>query len=210
LVALATVVRAQEPAASATPVSRSASSIVAATNSMEVLDNQRRLRMGDRLSYRVIEERKPPVTLVVADSGEVEVPLIGRVSAAGRTCRDLAYGIKEPLEREYFYKATVIIGLDVEGQRPQGRVYITGQVKSQGAVEIPPGEDFTVSKAILAAGGLADFANKRKVRLMRTKGGGTETIIVDLAEVIDKGRADKDPVLRPDDRIFIPEKLVNF
>jgi protein involved in polysaccharide export with SLBB domain len=187
-----------------------ASSIVATTNSMDVLDDRRQLRMGDRLSYRVIEERKPLVTLVVTDSGEVEVPLIGRISASGRTCRELAYQIKAPLEREYFYKATVIIGLDAAGQRSQGKVYVTGQVKSQGAVEIPPGENFTVSKAVLSAGGLADFANKRKVRLTRAGGSGAETVIVDLVEVIDRGRADKDPVVHPDDKIFVPERLVNF
>jgi protein involved in polysaccharide export with SLBB domain len=166
--------------------------------------------MGDRLSYRVIEEREAPVALVVADSGEVEVPLIGRVPAAGKTCRELAYSIKGPLEREYFFRATVIIGLDVEGMRSQGRVYLTGQVKTQGAIEIPPGENFTVSKAILAAGGLMDFADKKKVRLMRNKGSETETIIVDLKEIIDRGHSEKDPEVRPEDRIYVPEKLVNF
>ena len=48
---------------------------------MAVLDDQRRLGNGDRVSFRVVEDRKPPSQLVVADSGEMEVPLIGRVSA---------------------------------------------------------------------------------------------------------------------------------
>ena len=178
---------------------------------MEVLDDSRQLSVGDRLSFRVVEERKPPVPLLIADSGELEVPLIGRVQAAGKTCKQLARDIQKPLEKEYFYKATVIVGLDFASPRSRGKVYITGQVHSQAAQEIPPDEDFTLSRAILRAGGLADFANKRKVKVIhKTKDGGTETQIFDLEEIMDKGRVDKDPVLRPDDLVIVPERLINF
>src|SRR6266436_6534136 len=68
------------------------------TTSMEVLDDKRLLRVADRLSMRVVEDRKPPVPLIVTDSGEVEVPLIGRIPAKGKTCKQLAYSIKGPLE----------------------------------------------------------------------------------------------------------------
>ena len=69
---------------------------------MEVLDTSRRLGAGDRLSYRVVEERRDPVALYITDSGELEVPLIGRVPATGRTCKEIALAIKPMLEREYF------------------------------------------------------------------------------------------------------------
>jgi len=178
---------------------------------MEVLDDSRKLNIGDRLSYRVVEERKPLVPLVVTDSGEVEVPLIGRVQAAGKTCKGLAQSIKGPLEKEYFYKATVIIGLDFASFRTKGKVYVTGQVRTQGGMDIPADEELTLSRAILRAGGLADFANKRKIKVIhKTKEGGTETQIYDLEEIIEKGRVDKDPVLRPDDLVIVPERLVNF
>jgi hypothetical protein len=85
------------------------------STSMDVLDDKRPLRIGDRLSMRVVEERQAPVQLFVTDSGEVEVPLIGRVHAQGLTCKQLAYRIKGPFEREYFYKATVIVALDTAG-----------------------------------------------------------------------------------------------
>ena len=57
------------------------SSSVAYTTSMEVLDDKRSLRIADRLSMRVVEDDKPSVPLVVTDSGEAEVPLVGRVQA---------------------------------------------------------------------------------------------------------------------------------
>jgi len=117
------------------------------------------------------------------------------------------------MEKTYFYKATVIVGLDVVSVRSKGRVYITGQVKSQGPQEIPSDETFTLSRAILRAGGLADFANKKKIKLLRKVGPGseqTETTIVNLEDIMDKGHADKDPVLKPDDIIVVPERLINF
>ena len=188
-----------------------AASAVAYTNSMEVLDDVRPLKKGDQLSMRIVEDKKPPISLVVSDSGEVEVPLVGRVQAEGKTCKALAYAIRAPLERDYFYHATVIIGLDLETERSPGTVYVSGQVRNQGPLAIPPDETFTVSKAILRAGGLADFANKKKVKLIRSKpGGGTQTFVVNLDAVMNKGRFDLDPEIQPDDRIVVPERMINF
>jgi polysaccharide biosynthesis/export protein len=189
---------------------RDAGPPAAYSTSMDVLDDERPLRIGDRLSMRVVEDREAPVSLFVTDSGEVEVPLIGRVHAKGLTCKRLAYEIKAPLEREYFYKATVIVALDMAGLKSPGRVYVTGQVHNQGPVDIPPDETFTVSKVIMRAGGFADFANKRKVKLIRRKGNSTETILVNVDEVVRKGRLDKDPVVEAGDTIIISERLINF
>ena len=199
---------AGQPAGQVTdpPGTNEASAVVSATNSMEVLDSSRRLRLaGDRLSYRVVEERRQPVGLTVADSGEVEVPLIGRVRASGRTCKEFAESIKPLLEREYFYRATVIVGLDAVSAKARGRVYISGQVRQQGPIDIPPDERFTLSKAVLKAGGFADFANHRKIKLIRKTASGTaQTTIVDLDVVTVKGQLDKDPELQPDDTIIVP------
>jgi protein involved in polysaccharide export with SLBB domain len=177
---------------------------------MEVLDDKRPLEIGDRLSMRVVEDRKDPVGLIVTDSGEVEVPLIGRVPAKGKTCKELAFTVKAQLEREYYYKATVIIGLDFQTLKSPGRIYVTGQVRNQGPLDIPPGEAFTVSRAIIRAGGFADFANKRRVKLVRKDGEKTRTIIVDVQAVVNKGLTDKDPIVEPEDMIVVPERLINF
>lgn len=193
------------------PATRSTSNTVALTNSMEVLDDSRALGVGDRVSLRVVEDRKPPVELMVTDSGEMEVPLIGRVKAKGKTCKVLAHEVKKLLEKDYFYTCTVIIGLDAASQRSRGKIYMMGQIRGQGAMELPPDETLTVSRAILRAGGFADFANKRKVKLVRkTANGGQETTIVDVVQILEKGRADKDLVLQPDDLVIVPERLINF
>lgn len=201
---------AQQPAGRERPDTASAAGVVAGTTSMEVLDNTRRLGAGDRLSYRVVQERRAPLSLAVTDSGEVEVPLIGRVRASGRTCRELAETIKPLLQREYFIRATVIISLDSASTKSRGTVYVSGCVRGQGGIELPPEERFTVSKAILKAGGFAEFADKKKVKLVRNKPGGAETIIVDVDAVLVKGQIEKDPVLQPDDRIIVPQKFINL
>jgi polysaccharide biosynthesis/export protein len=186
------------------------SSAVTYTTSMNVLDDTRTLRVGDRLSVRILEDKNPPFSLTVTDSDEVEAPLIGRISVKGKTCKGLAYAMKAPLEREYFYKATVIVGLDQAGVKSPGRVYITGQVRNQGPLDIPPDETLTVSKAILRAGGFGDFANQKSVKLVRTKGSKTVTKIVNLVLVYKKGRVDLDLPLEPGDTIIVPERLFNI
>ncbi len=216
-------------------------STVPFTTSMEVLNDTTKLGAGDRVSFRIIEDRRDPLTLVVTDSGEMEVPLIGRVKALDKTCKQLAYEIKPLFEKEYFVKATVIIGLDLVGTKPRGKVFITGQVRAPGAMELMPGEPVTLSQAILRAGSLGDFADKRHVRLIRKKEGAqprrapakaetekfsllrnpfrkkappandaTETIIVDLVEILENGHLDRDPELKVGDLIFVPERLINF
>lgn len=219
------------------------SSTVALTTSMEVLNDTTKLGPQDRVSFRIVEDRGQPLSLVVTDSGEMEVPLIGRVRAMDKTCKQLAYEIKPLLEKEYFVRATVIIGLDQQGTKSRGKVYLTGQVRSPGVLELMPGDPMTVSQAILRANGVGDFADKRKVRLVRRKDGlpvataeelkriqpkkdgflqnlfkrkkeapsdATETYIVDLVDILENGRLDRDPVLKVGDLIYVPERLINY
>jgi protein involved in polysaccharide export with SLBB domain len=167
--------------------------------------------VGDHVSYRVIEDKNPAVDLTVTDSGDLEIPLLGRVSAGGKTCRQLANEMKPELERTYFYKATVILGLDAATQKSPGRIYVSGNVGGPGPQDMPPNEVYTLSKAITRAGGVAQFGDGRHVKIVRRDAtGATQNMTVDVSEIINKGRIDKDPVLQPDDMIVVPRKLINF
>jgi polysaccharide export outer membrane protein len=143
----------------------------------------------------------------VNDNGELEVPYIGLVPAQGRTCRELAYAIKAALEKEYYYHATVILAIERVSEKSRGRIYVYGSVKGQGPQEIPADESYTVSKAIIRAGGFGDFANKRKVKVTRKNG---QDFTIDLKRVIEEGRTDEDMVLQPDDQIYVPQRLINM
>jgi polysaccharide biosynthesis/export protein len=184
------------------------SNTVMRTNSMAVLDDKKRLGSNDYVSFRVVEDRDNESQLLrVNDNGELEVPYIGLVPAEGKTCRDLAYNIKAALEREYYYHATVILAVDRVSEKSRGRVYVYGSVKGQGPQEIPPDESFTVSKAVIRAGGFGDFANKRKVKLTRKDG---KDLTVDLKRIIEEGHSEEDVVLQPDDQIYVPQRLINM
>src|ERR1043166_385036 len=197
------------PLASRPPSSdvSSSSTTVMLTNSMEALDDKKRLGANDFVSFRVVEDRDDESQrLRVNDNGELEVPYIGPVPARGKTCKQLARDIKAALEKEYYYHATVILALDRVSEKSRGRIYVYGSVKAQGPQEVPPDETYTVSKAIIRAGGFGDFANKRKVKV--THNGKEYT--VDLKRIIEEGHTDEDMALNPDDQIYVPQRLIKM
>lgn len=206
----------QEPPSTPIPTAPKAStpdlppttSTVLRTNSMSALDEKKKLGSNDYVSFRVVEDRdNESQRLRVSDNGELEVPYIGPIPAEGKTCKELAYNIKAALEREYYYHATVILALDRVSEKSRGRIYVYGSVKAQGPQEIPADETYTVSKAVIRAGGFGDFANKRKVKVTRKNG---EDFTVDLKRVIEEGKPDADMVLQPDDQIYVPQRLINM
>jgi polysaccharide export outer membrane protein len=192
----------------ATSVEPPTTSTVMRTNSMTVLDDKKRLGSNDYVSFRVVEDRdNESQHLRVNDNGELEVPYIGLVPASGRTCKELAYSVKSLLEREYYYHATVILAVDRVSEKSRGKIYVYGNVKGQGPQEIPADEIYTVSKAIIRAGGFGDFANKRRIRVTRKDGKQFE---IDLKRVIEQGHTDEDLVLQPDDQINVPQRAINW
>jgi polysaccharide export outer membrane protein len=180
-----------------------------ATNAMDALDDKHKLSIGDRLSFRIVEDEEDPRPLVVSDLGDLEVPYIGRFPAVGKTCKELARALKAELEKEYYYNATVIVAVDVMA-KTRGRVYLVGPVRMPGPQEIPTDEVLTLSKAILRAGGFNDFADKKNVKVTRKSGGADKGFVVDVAEILEKGRTDADLPLEPGDLIYVPERLIRF
>ena len=180
--------------------------------SMDALDDKHKLAIGDLLSFRIVEDEEAPKPLIVTDSGELEVPYIGRYPAVNRTCQQLARDIKAELEKKHYYQATVIIAVDVMAKK-RGRVYLTGAVRAPGPQDMPSDEDLTLSKAVLRAGGCTEFADKRHVKVTRKAGAGpsdNKTIVVDVSQILEKGKLQYDLPLEPDDLIFIPDRLFRF
>ena len=187
-----------------------------AGRNMNLLDDKQELAVGDTVSFRVVEDRKDPddtAALTVTDAGELDVPELGLVQAKGKTCKQLAFEIKSKLEQVTYYHATVIMGLQLLNKTTSGRrVFVAGQVRTPGPQEIPAGETWTVSKAILAAGGLTDVADKKNVRLVRSaiKGTPQKTLIVNLVEIWEKGHTELDQPVEAEDLIYVGTRAVNF
>ncbi|MBV9463934.1 MAG: polysaccharide biosynthesis/export family protein [Verrucomicrobiae bacterium] len=173
---------------------------------------------GDKVTLRVVESRDEPVTLTVSPSGEIEVPYLGRRLVIGKSIPQVEVELKQEYEKDYYYTATVKIAVEAINAVPNAqairRIYVTGQVPQQGAQEIPPGELYTVSRAILKAGGLGPFANGRKITIVRKspdrKSREEERIVVDVLSILEDGKVENDVELKAEDLIIVPEKLINW
>lgn len=182
------------------------------TNAMATLDDKHLLAIGDRLSFRIVEDEEEPKALLIMDSGELEVPYLGRFAAAGKTCQELARALKAELEKDYYYRATVIIAVDLMA-RSRGKVYLVGPVRAPGPQEIPSDEILTLSKAILRAGGFTDFADKKTVKVTRKSaeaGREDQTFTVNVGDILEKGRTDTDLPLYAGDLVYIQERMIRF
>jgi polysaccharide export outer membrane protein len=184
------------------------------------LDISKKIVKGDRLTIKVLEQEDLSGAYTVSSEGTVEFPLISeRITAEGLTFEQLAAKIKEKLEGKYFYQATVIVS-PFTGEETAfssrasigGVIYVYGAVNNTGAMIIPENENFTVSRAIIRSGGFKDFANKKKVKLIRKSQatGKTQITYLNMVDIIDKGKWEKDIIVRDGDYIIVSEKFFNF
>ena len=177
---------------------------------MDQLDSTTQINVGDHLSFRIVEDEEQPVSLIVNDAGQVEVPYLGKLQAANKTPKDLAFDAKRALENGLYKKATVLISLDRRTTESPGVIYLTGEVNRQGPLDIPPNERLTVATAILRAGGFSEFANKRKVKVIRKIGKGEKIYVVDVKEILEKARGDLDFPVVTGDKILVPARMINW
>jgi protein involved in polysaccharide export with SLBB domain len=175
-----------------------------------IVDDKRHLIPGDYIRFQITEDEEHAILLQVNDDGFIDFPYVGQIKVEHRTCKEIKNEIEPLLEKEYYYKATVFIGLE-KGNPIRGKVYLIGEVKGQGPQGIPVDTEFTLSKAILAAGGFTEYAKKDNISILRRNADGIdETFVVDAEKIFDDGVRDNDPVLRPDDYIYIPKSRINF
>jgi len=201
------------PNAVLTATSSSSTNAASTFGGREPMDDKIRVGIGDRLSFRILEDQEEARALIVTDSGDIDVPYIGRVVAKEKTCQELASYIKSKLEEEYYFQATVVLSLD-QFNRSRGKVYITGSVRLPGALDIPSDEVFTISKAVLRAGGFNEFADQKKVRLMRksetNSPAGANALFIDVGAILQEGRTENDLKLESGDLIYVQSRLFKF
>lgn len=179
---------------------------------MPMIDPDKKLGAGDQVTVEIVEDREGGLPRVVTATGELDVPPLGRVKVAGKTVAEAAGDIKQLLERDYYYHATVRLAIDRVNtmQVRSGIVYLSGEVKIVGPQEIVSGERLTLSNALLRANGLTEWGNAKKVKLMRQLNGATQTIEVNYQSIIESGDVKSDPMLQDGDRIFVPKRIFRY
>ena len=145
---------------------------------------------GDRLRITVFGEENLSGEFTVDGSGQISMPLLNEVDAAGISIRDLQRNL-ESLFREGGYLRTPQISAEVTNYRPY---YIMGEVARDGEYAYQTG--LTVLNAIAAAGGFTYRANQREVFIRGT--GDIRERKVNLTQTL---------MVNPGDTIRIGERL---
>jgi protein involved in polysaccharide export with SLBB domain len=179
---------------------------------MESVDPDAKLGPGDELTIEIEQDREGGFPRLVSATGEIDVPPYGRVKIAGKTTAEAAAEIKHLLEKDYYFTATVKLSLDRRSRQlvKAGTVTISGEVRAVGPLDLEAGARLTVSQAILKAGGFGAFANQRKVQVTRSEGGVTKQFFVDVKEILEKGRLEKDVQVQDGDRINVSRNIINL
>lgn len=89
-------------------------------------------------------------------------------------------------------------------------VIVVGQVNKPGMQKFAPGEDATLMRAILKAGGLNRFAQGSEVKLIRYQDEERSVQKVNASNIIEKGFLEDDVQLSTGDMIIVPQKFINF
>lgn len=114
---------------------------------------QQTLAPGDRLKLDVFREKDMSGEYVINDEGNLGLPLVGTVKAAGKTLPDLRRELTDLLREGYVRDARIT--LVVIGYRP---IYILGEVQKPG--EYTFSEGMSVHALVAKAGGFTYRANQ--------------------------------------------------
>lgn len=155
-----------------------------------------KLRVGDMLKVTFSGPTQPPPehNERIPEDGFIRLPNIQKIKAAGMTRVEVQEAIRTNYVPNIFRELTVTIA-------PAERFfYVQGEVNKKD--RHPYLGELTVLDAIAAAGGFTDFANKKKVRLMRAD---NSQVIVNCVKGLND--PNENPKVLPGDRIFVPRSI---
>lgn len=158
------------------------------------------IQPGDVIKITVLGEDDLYREVRVSANGKFSYPLLGEVDVLNKTAHQVELWLTKLLD-EYLVEPQVTVFIS-----QFGKVFVTGQVVKPGAFEY--NKKITILEAITMAGGLSQNANSKKIKIIRQKGGQETSMIIDLTEVTEKGKKEKDVELIPGDVVFVPESFL--
>lgn len=165
-----------------------------------------RIGVDDQVQVAVWRNPELGITVPVRPDGMISVPLIGDVLAGGRTPPEVAADIQEKLSAYVRDPQVAVILTQLRSHEYLSRVRVTGAVRQP--VSLPHRPGMTVLDAVLAAGGLSDFAAADRAELHRLardgKPGGTWRVRLD--RILDRGELETNYPVAPGDVITVPER----
>jgi polysaccharide biosynthesis/export protein len=148
----------------------------------------------DVISVNVWREPANSGQFVVRPDGRIAIPLVGEVQAAGLTPERLSAAIAEGLQKVMTHPE-VTVGVERVNSK---KYYIQGEINRPGAYSLAV--PTSVLEALVNAGGFRDFANTKKIIILR----GSERLKFNYHEVSKGKNMDQNIPLLPGDQIIVP------
>lgn len=160
---------------------------------------------GDTVQVFVWRNPELSVTVPVRPDGKISTPLVEDMVAVGKTSSQLAREIEKVLA-EYVRSPQVNI-IVTNPVSTFSQVKVIGQVTNPQSV--PYREGLTALDAVLAVGGLTQFAAGNRAKIVRKNDAGkTVEIKVRLEALVRKGKMKENVDLKPGDVIIVPESFL--
>lgn len=144
------------------------------------------------------------ITVPVRPDGRISVPLVGDVMAVGLTPSQVAEDIQEKLAAFVRDPQVAVILTELRSHEYLSRVRVTGAVRQP--ISLPYRQGMTVLDAVLAAGGVNEFAAADRSSLYRREGDETSSYAVRLDRIINRGDLETNFTVAPGDIITVPER----
>jgi polysaccharide export outer membrane protein len=151
----------------------------------------------DVLDINVWREKEITTTVVVRPDGKITLPLVNEIYVVGMTPMQLQQALTEKLQAFLTVPQVTVIVREISSRK----VYLIGQVGHGGPFRI--NSTTTVFQILAEAGGLRDFAKRKKIYVLRNEN-GKETKLPFNYNAVLKGDSTKDFVLHPGDTIVVP------
>jgi polysaccharide export outer membrane protein len=160
-----------------------------------------RIGPGDTLKVYVFQNEELSATVPVRPDGKISTPLVEDMVAVGKSPSQLARDIEKSLA-EYVKSPKVNVVVMVAAS-VFSQVKVIGQVKTPQA--LPYRDGMTVLDAVLAVGGLSQFAAGNRAHIVRTENGKQSEIKVKLDALVNSGDMKQNLPLKPGDVLVVPE-----
>jgi polysaccharide export outer membrane protein len=149
----------------------------------------------DKIEVAVYGIAELSKTVQIDGDGKVSLPLVGTITAAGRTPQQLSSDISDRLRQQYVRNPDVAVTLDTNSQT----ITVDGAVQRPGMY--PVLNRMSLMRAIASGGGITDFADTNYVVVFREVDGKKYAGLYDL-RAIRQGSYD-DPRVYPNDVVVV-------
>jgi polysaccharide export outer membrane protein len=153
---------------------------------------------GDVLAIDLWKEATLSKQIAVRLDGNISLPLIDDIQAAGLTCEELESLLEEKY-KDFVEAPEISVSLIQSGS---GKIYVLGKVSGPG--EYPLQKKMTLLQAIARAGGLGAWADTSDIRLVREVSGVERQFRIDYEAIISGKDMSQNIILEPGDTIFVP------